>query len=385
MADLNVSFLSNGHGEDNIGASLALVFRQICPDAKLFAFPTVNEGKAYEGRVLDILGPREYMPSSGLLMHNWELFKADIKAGFIPMTLKQIRSLANLRTDVLIVVGDAFALLLSSLVKTRYRFYVQTLVSVHHSQTKAPRPNRFFMEHLSYPERALIRHLVHQTYVRDELTARSLQRSGLKQVSFLGNPMLDELSGQALDIQPPILGLLPGTRAYSLAALELMLLALDHLENVTALVAWAFETEIPEFSGWQAAQVRQEKGLLKSLERGSNRVEFFKGRFADILHTADLVIGTSGTANEQAAALGKPVLAFPVPPIYSQAFLDNQKRLLAEALTLVPAEASAIAETVTTLLGDEMLYQMASARGQQRMGKAGGSEAIIKDILQRIA
>ncbi|MCA9837923.1 MAG: lipid-A-disaccharide synthase-related protein [Trueperaceae bacterium] len=384
MTKLNVTFLSNGHGEDTIAVSLAKALLEQLPDAELSAFPTVDMGKAYETLSIPILGPRQIMPSSGLLMHNWELFQGDIRAGFIPMTLKQIRGLSRLKTDVLIVVGDAFALLLSSFVKTRYRFYLQTLVSAHHAAPKTRHLNRFFMEHLSYPERVLIRHLVNQTYVRDALTERVLKATGLTQVSYLGNPMLDGLGGKPMHLPSPVITLLPGTRAYAPRALELMLDAVSQLNSVTALVAWALETDIPTFPHWQQTNPGTEIGLVRKLEQGSNQVLFFKGRYADCLHSADLVIGTSGTANEQAAALGKPVVAFDVPPLYSEAFLENQKRLLAEALTVVKADAQEIALAIQTLLSDKAGYQLATTRGQERMGKAGGSKALIKDMLERI-
>lgn len=385
MAKLRVTFLSNGHGEDRIAASLALEFRKQQADLELFAFPSVDEGKAYEDLNIEILGPRKIMPSSGLLMHNWQLFKQDIKAGFLAMTLAQLRDLSHIKSDVLVVVGDAFALLLSALIKTRKRFYVQTLVSAHHAKGQEKKQvNRFFMEHVSYPERLLIRHMVEHVYVRDKATAQLLEQSGLKQVSALGNPMLDGLEGQPMPLPAPIITLLPGSRAYADKALTIMLESLCHLDKLTVLVAWAGQDLPKDLGVWQPLALASEQGLVKMLRYKENRVYIFKDRFADCLHSAQLVIGTSGTANEQAAALGKPVLAFPVPPLYSPAFLSNQKRLLADALTLVPAEPRLIARALEKLLKDELSYQRASELGKVRMGKAGGSAAIVHDILERI-
>ncbi len=386
MTSLNVTFLSNGYGEDSIAASLITVLQKqkTKPHFTIQAFPTVDEGNAYLGLDIPVLGPRKSMPSGGLLMHNWQLFKTDIQAGFIPMTLQQLKDLKSLKTDVLIVVGDAFALLLSSLVSCKHRFYIQTLVSAHHQKQQSKNLNRFFMENLSYPERALTRHLVEQLYVRDDLTASKLKEIGIKHVSSLGNPMLDKLKGSPMPFKAPVIALLPGTRQYAKQSLSLMLESLTQLTNTIALVAWA-GSELPHhFDAWQSVTYKPQEGLIKKLELNSNTVFIFEGRFADVLHSADLVLGTAGTANEQAAALAKPVVSFPLEPLYSLSFLENQKRLLSHALSISEPDPQSIATSLKYLLNDKQAYQQAAATGKERMGKAGGSEAIIKDILKRV-
>lgn len=386
MTSLNVTFLSNGYGEDSIAASLIAVLQNQKTTARLTiqAFPTVDEGNAYLGLGIPILGPRKRMPSGGLLMHNWQLFKTDIQAGFIPMTFQQLKDLKNLKTDILVVVGDAFALLLSSLVSCKHRFYIQTLVSAQHQQKQSKHLNRFFMENLSYPERALTRHLVEHLYVRDDLTASKLKQIGIKHVSSLGNPMLDKLKGNAMPFKSPVIALLPGTRHYAKQSLNLMLESLTQLTNTTALVAWA-GSELPnQFNRWQNVSYTPQAGLVKKLELHSNTVFIFEGRFADVLHSADLVLGTAGTANEQAAALAKPVVSFPLEPLYSLSFLENQKRLLSHALSISKPDPQSIATSLKYLLNDKQAYQQAADIGKERMGKAGGSEAIIKDILKRV-
>jgi uncharacterized protein (TIGR03492 family) len=114
---------------------------------------------------------------------------------------------------------------------------------------------------------------------------------------------------------------------------------------------------------------------------GRLRVPVYRERFADILHAARVVLGTSGTANEQAVALGRPVVAFPVPPDYSNAFLANQKRLLGPALTLAPANPAQVAAAAHAWLDDPAKAELAGRQGQARVGGSGGSEAIAIDLL----
>lgn len=374
---MRVTLLSNGHGEDVVGSLLAGALLTLEPTLTVQVFPTVGTGAAYEPLGVPILGPRRTLPSGGLMLHSARAFREDLRAGFLPMTGAQLRDLRRLETDVLVVVGDLYALLLSNLVRTRGRFYVQTLVSSRHRE-KGGRPgrghlNRYFMERFSLPERLLMRRSVRHSYVRDLPTAALLTRAGLA-VSALGNPMLDALGPGAplnVPLTRPVVALLPGTRAYREAALETMLAALARLPEATGLVAWTG----PEPDGcWEPV-------APETWRCGPHYL--LRGRFASVLHAADLALSTAGTASEQAAALGCPVVAFPVPPSYTGAFLANQRRLLGEALMPAPAEPGALAAALGRLWRDPVRYDAAAAAGRARMGPTGGAAAIAHDILRR--
>lgn len=382
-----LTLLSNGHGEDAVGALLARTLLRERPTLNLQAFPLVGRGSVYEETGIPVLGPRRALPSGGLLMHSPQLLWQDVRAGFLPMTLQQLRDLRRLRTDVLVGVGDVYALLLASVPRARARYQVQTLVSARHGGGTF-QLNRYFMERVSYPERALMRWLLTHVYVRDEATAAWLRTKGLTHVSALGNPMLDALRGRALPQHAhhtPCAALLPGTRRYAADALTLMLSALAQSPTVTGLVAWAGGTLPPPPAPWTRcdAPPGSAAGLVATFKHKQQRAYVYEGRFADVLHSAQLVLGTSGTANEQAAALGRPVVSFPVPPLYTRAFLENQKRLLGAALSLSEPHSAAIARTLSGLLDDAESLTGAAEEGVARMGKPGGAEAIVRDILAR--
>ncbi len=110
-----------------------------------------------------------------------------------------------------------------------------------------------------------------------------------------------------------------------------------------------------------------------------------EGRFADVLASADAVLGTSGTAQEQAAGLGLPVVSFPVGVAYSDAFLANQQHLLGDALVRVPPVASAVADAVRRALTDVDVRAAARRDGPARMGPPGGTAAIADDVAARLA
>ena len=381
---MRITLLSNGHGEDVVGALLAEAFLECDDTLELRAFPTVGRGDAYERLGVPILGPRRALPSGGFMLHSLNAFQQDMRAGFVPMTAAQLRALRGLDTDVLIVVGDVYALLLSSLVGTRQRFYVQTLVS---AWQRRPRNllqsgplglNRYFMERFSAPERLLMRRLARHSYVRDAPTAALLKTFGLA-VSALGNPMLDALRPAApltlpLPLKPPVVALLPGTRSHRFVSLEAMVRALASWSEATGLVAWTDDAP-PAGRNWTP--------VADGIWQGAENVYLLSDRFAEVLEAAQLALGTAGTAHEQAAASGLPVVAFAAPPLYTPAFLANQGRLLGAALSVCDAEPQSVADTLRALWHDKDRYRRAAAAGRERMGAAGGGAAIARDVLAR--
>ncbi|MCV4714380.1 hypothetical protein OFC05_30390, partial [Escherichia coli] len=68
------------------------------------------------------------------------------------------------------------------------------------------------------------------------------------------------------------------------------------------------------------------------------------GAFHRALEGARLALSTSGTAAEQAAGLGVPLVGFPTPgPQYVRPFAQAQRRMLGQALTLTEPDPAAVA------------------------------------------
>ncbi|MDZ7704784.1 MAG: hypothetical protein U5L04_09915 [Trueperaceae bacterium] len=144
-----------------------------------------------------------------------------------------------------------------------------------------------------------------------------------------------------LSLNGPVVALLPGTRRYAHTSLQLMMTALAAWPAATGLVAWVPDN-VPEISGWTyrpctCTNTATEPGLVGVFARGEQRVYLLRHRFVAVLRAANLVLGTAGTAHEQAAALGRPVVAFPLAPSYRADVFRNQKRLFRAALGAVEA------------------------------------------------
>lgn len=381
-------FVSNGHGEDVVGARVASALLRIRPELRVAAFPLVGIGAPYRSAGIECLGPRRALPSGGLLLHSLPLLIGDLRAGFLRLTASQLGFLARQRPDMLVVVGDVYAQLLSGLVRAPGRFVIQTLVSAHHAEGLAfSIPTRVFMERITWIERMLMRFRASRVYVRDPVTEAVLRDAGLAHAVSLGNPIADELDGSpphGLAGHQRVVAMLPGSRGYAREALALMLAAMERLPGETPLgaVAWS-GGELGATSGWRLSPPEPgDRGLIAVLSKGELRALVYRDRFADVLQAARLVMGTSGTANEQAVAVGRPVVAFPVPPYYSSAFLANQKRLLGPALTVTSADPVAIAEAAQRWLDDPAMAERAGRQGRARIGGPGGSSAIAADMLE---
>ena len=377
--------VSNGHGEDAIGARVAAEVVAQGGAGRVLAMPLVGAGLAYECVAAEVLGPRRRLPSDGLTLHHPLLAWRDLRAGLLRMTMRQVSVLRSCCVDAVLVVGDVYAQAMAALVRAP-RVVVQPLVSVRLAEAGATVAlHRTFMERIRAPERALMRRGAVRVYTRDDVTAAWLRSHGVAHAVFLGNPMMDGLAGTPLPTVPGarVVALLPGTRGYADASARRMVEAVARIGSVHALVAWTHEPP-PVMDGWLDAPGEHD-GVVAAWTQGGTTVWWVRNRFADVLRSADAVIGTSGTAQEQAAGLGLPVVAFAVPPSYSEAFLANQARMLGEALRIVPNDAEAIATAVRDALAGGAHHQGAQTVGPARMGPPGGTARIAADLIRTLS
>lgn len=391
LAVRRIVVLSNGHGEDAIGAVLGRELTTLGFDVS--ALPLVGKGDAYELQGFQVLGPRREMPSGGMVHLNPKMFWRDLQAGWLSMSLAQWKALrqAAKNAAATLVVGDLYALLAANLFGGRPLFQVQPLVSVRYQNglgllDELPRitVNRFVL-----PERLLMRKAA-GVYLRDRESAEWLNKHGVPQARYLGNPLMDAASGTAaLDLPAPYLLLLPGSREDAYFSLPVMLEALRQLRDypLTPVIAWAREPVVNlGLSGWQLTPTGQTAGVTHLIEHlDGTRAYLAQHAFKTALENSKLALSTSGTAAEQAAGHGIPLISFPTPgPQYTPAFAKAQKRLLQNALTLTSAEPATIAGTVHQLMTIHNLYHDAQKAGRELIGKPGAVGRIAQDIANHL-
>ncbi|HXE73902.1 MAG TPA: lipid-A-disaccharide synthase-related protein [Candidatus Nitrosotenuis sp.] len=365
-----VLFVSNGAGEDAIAAQVAARLQGLKP----LALPLVGQGAGYRGAA-EVVGPRRDLPSGGLLPGAPGKLVRDLAAGLLGLTLRQLFFLRRLRRScrVFVAVGDLYPVLLAGLAGCRPLLFVGTAKSVwHHGY--------------SWPERWALRAFCRLCLVRDEPTARDLVSKGVA-AEWVGNAMMDGLepTGADLGVGPdePCLALFPGSRSQAYQALPRMLEGYRHLvaggTPARALVAVAPSLDLERLAascpGWRLVpRPGVERGAVAALEGPAPPVMLVAGAFPDILHRSLVALGQAGTANEQAAGLGLPVVAFePGGPGRLGWYRGRQKGLLGEALEVVPDDPRAVAAALARLLADPAERARRGQIGRARLGPAGGA------------
>ncbi|GIW38098.1 MAG: lipid-A-disaccharide synthase [Meiothermus sp.] len=390
----DVLIISGGNAEDLIGASLCAYLEGL----SLAALPLVGAGKRYEGKVERILGPRTQMPSGGFPFNSLENLIADLKAGFHLEIVRQIRAAQLARDEVRAVaaVGDAYTLAIGVLASDWGRlplFHLQPQISHYYWGGRSiwerlKQPNQFAAEDYLFYERWMHR-FVQAVYVRDKLSEQRAQQLGMHKARFVGSMAMDTLSAPERNLSEvldgrPVLVLLPGTRGDVRFSLPLMLESAALLPEMQGLVAWAGDFQhVPLPEGWRL-EVQDEH--TASAVSTQHRVWLLRGAFSAILHVGQVAIGTAGTANEQAAGMGIPVVAFPTPgPQYIYPNALRQSRLLGKALRLVEPSPRAVAEAVRVFLTDEAARAAARREGLERNGPRGALPQIAQEIRQTLA
>lgn len=377
--------ISNGHGEDQVAAAITTALLAITATLEIEAYPLVGVGERLKAAGLTVRGPARTLPSGGLTLHAPQLLLRDLKAGLLPLTVAQVSYLRRQRPRAVMVVGDVYAQLHAAFVRAPRRV-LQPLVSAHHfsglSAARTPFA-RYFMERYRRPELWLMR-AADRVYTRDAATADYLHSRGVAAATFLGNPMMDGLAATPIPAArltaTRTVALLPGSRAHAAQSLSIMLGALAEGTGLLGLVAWAQGTLPTPLEGWQAQTARADASAAWAHAGSGARVLFYEGRFAEVLATAEAAIGTAGTANEQAVGTGLPVVAFPVPPAYSSAFLENQARLLSDGLLIAGPTPAGVYRELKRALDDPLVRAKARAAGQERMGPPGGSQRIAQEL-----
>ena len=367
-----VLFVANGHGETAIAARIATEVVRLGPQLYgLDLFPVVGTGAG--AAPLAVVGPRRTLPSGGLVaMGNVRAFARDLGAGFAGLFVRQLAFLATLRAyDAVVAVGDAYALALA-LGARLPTIFVGTAKSVYVA------PYGPF-------ERTLLRRAA-RTFVRDEPTAARLRDLGVN-AEAPGNVIVD-LAGAATGAPAGSwLGVLPGSRdeAYGDGVrLARVVRALAvHRPDVGGLVSIAPTLHVARFvraleaDGWTV----DTEGDAFEASSGAARLAGRRGDLAPIFAASVAVLGQAGTANEQAAAAGLPVLAL------DRADRDGgrggadwyrmrQRRLLGDALLLVPRGPEDAAAAIAALLANDGRMRAMSEAGRERMGPSGGAAAI---------
>jgi len=390
-------FISNGYGEDIIGAYIAKKIHTMYPYLTVAAFPTVGRGAFYVKMGIKSAGRGTELPSEGFVRSLKEFFR-DVKNGFFSKTLHMGLSLRNASKgfDFLIIVGDPYLLFFTSLF-TRIKKDKKIFVGVQQSEWYGSR--KAFKQHYSAIERVWLRRFAGLIYVRDYKTMEFLRGKRLFSVRCSGNPMMDCFNIHERHVLPggrKIIGILPGSKqeAYENLTLVFDIITALSVKGEEFIYAIALSPQL------DAVKIQHMFGLLPlgteylnteelytiyRYEKTGNRIIISKKAFGDIINESDAVIGLSGTGNEQAAGLGTPVFAsWGKGPQITKKFMRAQKKLLGPSLFLYPPDPEMIAQGIIETLGNKALLKNAAENGRMRMRGRGSIEIMAREIYEYI-
>ena len=343
--------LSNGHGEDLVAAELV---RKI-PKLEIDVFPLVGDGGAFKDLQVNLLGPLKAMPSGGFSMRNVFSLPKDLFSGYFKNLSEQYSILKNIKGkyDLSIGIGDLIPLLSVIIVGCPFIFIGVNKTDYYHS---------FGYSYTPWEKWLLKRSKM--TFTRDKLTAVNLENAGVKAI-YVGNPIMDcigNFSQPVVESDKLVIGFLPGTRKDDIPL---------NIHDFSLIIE-----ELKKFD-------KHFEFLIAT--NAEAPAEFINAPFADVLARSNIIVGLSGTGNEQAAGMGKPVVAFPGRGSqYTSRFAKAQKQLLAEALCLTKREPIKVAEEVWSILNDHGRYEYMSHAGQERMGEPGAIDKIAQYILEHL-
>ncbi len=351
---MKILFITNGHGEDTIAAR---IIKELAGE-DISVLPLVGTGTAFERSHVKILGKRKKMPSGGFVYQSFSNIIRDLFSGLIGNSFDQIKLLRGLKNkfDLVVAVGDIVPIVGAMLTRTKF-FFVGCAKSDHYDYSYTPWEKYFLKKYCSL------------CFPRDKKTFDNLSGYGIK-CFFAGNPMMDcfEITGETFGIKEGtyVVGILPGTRddavlnmedIYS-ATQELDRLALADKKSIFFVAAAAMSADTSKFPNKENLSVTT-------------------GKFGDVIHLSDVVIGLSGTGNEQAAGLGKPVVSFPGRGVqYTASFAKRQEQLLGKALAVTERDPKKTAAAVWNLLIDQEKRRSMGKAGMERMGGPGASAKI---------
>ena len=373
-----ILMVSNGFGEMAILQSIAEAIARREPAALVRHMPLV--GVPPPDAWPPAVGPRKDMPSGGLVTYwNVRNMARDIGAGLLGTTLAQFRYLWTERGcyDVAVAVGDVYC--------AAACLWFARLPTVFVATAKSE-----YVAGHSAIERAIARR-ARITFARDQATADAL-RSGRVDARYVGNVMMDAVARAeqdiALDERALRIAVLPGSRSDAPANGAAAMRRLRRIAALSGRNVQAFVALAPAADAQAVMRAMTEAApVLVTRDAGAQpgvEVRFLRGALGAVLRAAHIVLGQAGTGNEQAAGLGKPVVAAAAPGESPQNvgwYRMRQQKLLGDALLVAPADDDAFARAVVDLLDDPPRMSAMAAAGRARMGAPGASEAIASAVL----
>ena len=360
---------SNGYGEDAIGVMLAKKLRKKLPNSKILAFPLVGRGDAYIKEDFEVKSAPSMTPSGGVLKYSVKDLWGDMRAGLLKHVKAQLGDWKKLSGKIRtpICVGDVYLLLHSLLGSGSRPMFVATAKTVYLSG------------HWRL-ERAIINKFTVRTWTRDAKSAEQFLTK--KKAVYKGNPVMDLLNDDEITNykRGNVILILPGSRLRACKDVKLLLEAVEIMNKsgekdfrmvLAPTLQYKDFFEACKNYGWEK--------ISNTLTKNTIKIELSFESIAKSVEGVKILLGLGGTANQLCAGLGIPVISI------DEKGKRVQKKLLGDSEILTSPNSEDIAKTALNVLNNKELYNYMSRTGQERMGKPGAIDDIIKYTFEKFS
>ena len=374
-----IIFASNCYGEDRSAAIIAKELKKLTSDKDIaiYGASLISGGEEYHKRNIETVFTSKLPPSGGFTTQNIFTFLADLFSCSFVNIFRYINALKKYKNNakLVVVIGDTFLAFITRMAIKHTPLVFMSLPKSDYIEPHYKVEANFIMRHTSI------------MLTRDKYTKDNMVKRGVEAI-YLGNPIMDELETKGLKL--PLdkdrlnIGILPGSRDEAYANFKMILDVIDiladkrHFNYITGLPDNMDIKKIKRCAkGWELAA---EEGI-DILAKRNAKVYLTKGSFTDVLSMSDIIISLAGTASEQAAGMGKPIIAFAGKgPQTTKKRFTEQEKLLGGAVKFVRDYPDGVVDEVLYLSNLKEIREMRGEKGKARMGEPGASKKIAEYI-----
>ena len=387
----NICVIANGYAEEIMASKLMSEIRkELQTQNKLENFQfvggsLVSSGRWYEEEQFATFFTGGMTPSGGFPTRSLRGFLSDLGAGafFTPFRFKNvIKGWSKYNLDIIIVVGDFLLMTLTIPALKNNKSVPMVFIPTAKSD--------YIQAHFKI-EKKFIKKYATISFPRDQITTDDFLEYGINAQSC-GNLMQDLLDPKApiITSKEPVIALLPGSRDESYGNLEMML---SLLPSIKTPIHWAFvqagsltqETvnEVFLHKSWKCTNPDAD---IPVWEKNSQKVYCYPSTMFDSVALSCIFgISLAGTAGEQIAGLGKPIIGFKgTGPQSTKRRMDDNAKLLGESFIYVENYPVGVTVEIEKLINNSQERDRLGAIGISHMGKAGATKSIAQYVVNNL-